>query len=237
VTVLALGSQHTALLDGSGLCWALLSPAHERSGYRVLALDRVQGCAAIPHYAFTAQSRLMSRHCHHDRSSRPSSLALCSPPSRRGLARLMLVARPQRRPALTAAARSAWAGSRSGRRNGLGRTKNKGEEEARCLCYVGDVSPKKLGQDTDGEVHAGWSMLRNMLSYKSIATGGVMRVVPERYSFQTCSVCGCIPASSPKGLGALGVRQWRCDECGTLHDRDINGARNIEIAGAERRPR
>jgi hypothetical protein len=37
-------------------------------------------------------------------------------------------------------------------------------------------------------------------------------------------------------LGALGVRQWRCDECATLHDRDINSARNIEIAGAERRP-
>jgi putative transposase len=79
-------------------------------------------------------------------------------------------------------------------------------------------------------------MLSNLLSYKSIATGGVMRVVPERYSCQTRSVCGCIPASSPKGLGALGVRQWRCDGCGTLHDRDINGARNIEIAGAEPRP-
>jgi hypothetical protein len=46
---------------------------------------------------------------------------------------------------------------------------------------------------------AGWSMLSNVLSYKSIATGGVMRVVAERYSSQTCSVCGCIPASSPKG--------------------------------------
>ena len=104
--------------------------------------------------------------------------------------------------------------------------------------YVGDVSPKKLAKTPMAKsVHdAGWSMLRNMLSYKSIATGGVMRVVPERYSSQTCSVCGCIPATGPKGLGALGVRQWRCEECGTLHDRDINGALNIEIAGAERRP-
>jgi transposase len=37
---------------------------------------------------------------------------------------------------------------------------------------------------------AGWSMLRNMLSYKSIATGGVMRVVPERYSSHSARV-GC----------------------------------------------
>jgi Putative transposase DNA-binding domain len=66
---------------------------------------------------------------------------------------------------------------------------------------------------------------------------GVMRVVPERYCSRTCSACRCIPASRPKGLGALGVRQWRCDACGTLHDRDVNGVRNIEIAGAERRPR
>jgi hypothetical protein len=28
---------------------------------------------------------------------------------------------------------------------------------------------------------AGWSVLRNVLSYKSIATGGFTRVVPERY--------------------------------------------------------
>jgi hypothetical protein len=32
-----------------------------------------------------------------------------------------------------------------------------------------------------------------------IATGSVMRVVAERCSSQTCSVCRCIPASSPKG--------------------------------------
>jgi putative transposase len=61
-----------------------------------------------------------------------------------------------------------------------------------------------------------------------------MRVVPERDNSQTCS--GCIPASSPKGSSALGVRQWRCEACGTLQDRDINGARISEIAGAERRP-
>jgi putative transposase len=86
--------------------------------------------------------------------------------------------------------------------------------------YVGDVSSSKLAKtNTAKSVYdAGWSMLRNMVSYKSIATGGMMRNVSERYPSQTGSVCGCIPASSPK-LGALGIRQWRCDDCGTLHDR------------------
>ena len=104
--------------------------------------------------------------------------------------------------------------------------------------YVGDVSPMRLAKTRMAKSvgDAGWSMLRNMLSYKSIATGGVMRVVSERYSSQVCSACGVIPAGSPKGLGALGVRQWRCDECGTVHDRDVNAARNILIAGVERHP-
>ena len=52
-----------------------------------------------------------------------SSVTPGSTPSRRGLARLRPVAPAQRRPALTAAERGASAGSRSGRRNALGRTK------------------------------------------------------------------------------------------------------------------
>jgi transposase len=71
------------------------------------------------------------------------------------------------------------------------------------------VSPKRLAKTrTAKSVHdAGWSVLRNMLTYKSIATGGVMRVVPERYSSRTCSVCGCtiriqIPAVGQEGPDA-----------------------------------
>jgi transposase len=47
---------------------------------------------------------------------------------------------------------------------------------------VADVSPKKLVKTQMAKrVHdAGPSMLRSMLSCKSIATGGVMRVVPQR---------------------------------------------------------
>src|SRR5438132_1038957 len=114
---------HTVVVDGSRLFWAFLSPVHERLGYRALVPARIQGDAVFPHSSLTAQSRLTSRRSSRDQSSRPSSLAPGSPPSRRGLARGELAARAQRRPALTAAARGAPAGSRSGRRNGLGRTK------------------------------------------------------------------------------------------------------------------
>ena len=90
VTVPALGL-HTVFVDGSRLFWALPSPVHERLGYRVLVPDRIQGDAVLPHSSFTAQSRITSRRsC--GQSSRSSSLAPCSPPSRRGLAKTELAA-------------------------------------------------------------------------------------------------------------------------------------------------
>ena len=65
VTVPTLGI-HTRSVDWSRLFWALLSPVHERLGYRVLAPDRIQGDAVLPHSFFTAQSRITSRHSSRD---------------------------------------------------------------------------------------------------------------------------------------------------------------------------
>jgi transposase len=48
----------------------------------------------------------------------------------------------------------------------------------------------------------GWAILRNMLSYKSIATGGVVRVASERGNSQGCSCWASIPGSGLKGMGA-----------------------------------
>ncbi|MDD2610305.1 MAG: zinc ribbon domain-containing protein [Giesbergeria sp.] len=53
----------------------------------------------------------------------------------------------------------------------------------------------------------------------------------QAYSTQTCSCCGVIPASSPKGRAGLGIRAWTCSDCGAAHDRDVNAARNILTAG------
>jgi len=104
--------------------------------------------------------------------------------------------------------------------------------------YVGDVSASKLAgtQMAKSIYDAGWAMLRKMLAYKSIATGGVMRIVSERWTSQACSCCGGIPGSSPKGMSALGIRHWVCSDCGETHDRDVNAARNILRVGLERQP-
>lgn len=99
--------------------------------------------------------------------------------------------------------------------------------------FVGDVSSTKLVKTKMAKsvLDAGWGMLKDQLKYKAIAQSVVFEVVNESYSTQTCSCCGVIPDSSPKGRSGLGIREWVCSECGAEHLRDINAARNILAAG------
>ena len=102
--------------------------------------------------------------------------------------------------------------------------------------FVGDVASAKLVKTkmAKSTLDAGWSMFKTMLEYKSHQAGIVFEVVNEAYSTQICSCCGAIPASSPKGRAGLGIREWACSECATVHDRDVNAARNILAAGHRR---
>ena len=101
------------------------------------------------------------------------------------------------------------------------------------LIVVGNVSSKALVKTNMAKsvLDAGWSMLKTQLDAKSKAMQGVFLEVNEAYSTQACSCCGSISASSPKGRAGLGIREWTCADCGTLHDRDVNAARNILAAG------
>jgi IS605 OrfB family transposase len=100
---------------------------------------------------------------------------------------------------------------------------------------VGDVNSQKLALTNMAKsIHdASWSTFRNMLSYKAIRHGGRFVEVSERLSTQTCSECGSLPPSRPKGIAGLGIREWTCDDCGTVHDRDVNAARNILRVGLD----
>lgn len=102
---------------------------------------------------------------------------------------------------------------------------------------VGNVSASKLAKTRMAKsvLDAGWSSFRAMLAYKAIAHQVEYAEVDEAYSSQVCSACGSLPTSRPRGIADLGVREWRCDDCGTTHDRDVNAARNI-LLGATRRP-
>jgi transposase len=70
-------------------------------------------------------------------------------------------------------------------------------------------------------------MLKNFLKYKSQQAAREFEVVSERNTSVTCSACGAL--SGPRGVNGLIVRSWICRDCGELHDRDVNAARNILI--------
>lgn len=104
------------------------------------------------------------------------------------------------------------------------------------LIVVGDVSSSKLAKTKMAKsvLDAGWYMLKTQLQYKANARAVLFEEVNEKYTTQTCSCCGCISHSSPKGRAGLGIREWMCSECGALHDRDVNAAKNILALGHKR---
>lgn len=103
------------------------------------------------------------------------------------------------------------------------------------LIIIGDVSASKLAKTRMAKsvLDAGWSGFKAMLFYKAIRHGGRVIEVSERLSSQVCSECGSLPPSRPRGIADLGKRVWNCDNCGTLHDRDVNAARNIRRVGLD----
>lgn len=80
---------------------------------------------------------------------------------------------------------------------------------------------------------AATSMFRSMLSYKASARQHWYVEVDETNTTRTCSSCGEIPASAPKGLKGLSIREWVCSSCNAVHDRDINAALNILRIGRD----
>jgi putative transposase len=98
-----------------------------------------------------------------------------------------------------------------------------------ALIAVGDVNPSSLAKTwmAKSVFDVGWAMFRTQLGYKASRHRAVYLDIDEKFTTQTCSRCGIVPDSSPKGIGALGMRTWKCSGCGASHDRDINAARNV----------
>lgn len=90
---------------------------------------------------------------------------------------------------------------------------------------------KRFGKSVTSSGHG---QLRSMLAYKSSACGTAYDEPVSKNSTRTCSACGCL--SGPTGWAGLSVRNWTCQECGTLHDRDTNAATNTLNFGAGAAP-
>ena len=71
-----------------------------------------------------------------------------------------------------------------------------------------------------------WGSFRRQLSYKQEWRGQRLIAVDRWYrSSQACHVC------HERTKNDLSTRVWRCDCCGTLHDRDHNAAINVLVEG------
>lgn len=74
---------------------------------------------------------------------------------------------------------------------------------------------------------ASWSEFVRQLEYKAHWYGRALVGMDRWYpSSKRCSDCGHTVAAMP-----LNVREWTCPECGSIHDRDVNAARNVLAAG------
>ena len=105
-----------------------------------------------------------------------------------------------------------------------------------ALIVIGDLSASKLVKTKMAKsvLDTGFSALKTMLKYKCENAGVLFEEVSEKFTTQVCSSCGEITASSPKGRADLRIREWKCVNCGTAHDRDKNSALNILALGHER---
>ncbi len=74
---------------------------------------------------------------------------------------------------------------------------------------------------------ASWSEFVRQLEYKANGYGRTLIGIDRWYpSSKRCADCGHTVTALP-----LSVREWTCPDCGTIHDRDVNAARNILAAG------
>jgi putative transposase len=94
------------------------------------------------------------------------------------------------------------------------------------LNVSGMVKNRKLARAISD---AGWYSFRQMIEGKSIRYGRDFQVISRwEPTSQRCSSCGQLGGKKP-----LDVREWTCLHCGATHDRDINAAINIQVAGGQ----
>jgi len=96
---------------------------------------------------------------------------------------------------------------------------------------IEDLSVKGLGKTNLAKsvFDAGMGLFRRMLEYKADRGSRTIIVIDRWFpSSQLCSVNGCDYRTQ---VLTLGDRVWTCPQCGTIHHRDVNAARNIEAEG------
>jgi putative transposase len=99
--------------------------------------------------------------------------------------------------------------------------------------YTEDIAVSGLARTRLAKsVHdAGWSQLLRLIEEKCQRHGRYFAKIGRfEPTSQVCSACGVKDGPKP-----LEVREWTCAACGTVHDRDVNAAKNILALGRRER--
>ncbi|HEY1389729.1 MAG TPA: RNA-guided endonuclease TnpB family protein [Ktedonobacterales bacterium] len=101
--------------------------------------------------------------------------------------------------------------------------------ENQTIC-IESLSVKAMGRHPTlaKAIHdVGWGEFVRQLEYKAAWYGRTLVKIDKWYpSSRRCATCGHILDSL-----SLDTRQWTCPECGHIHDRDVNAAKNILAVG------
>ena len=105
-------------------------------------------------------------------------------------------------------------------------------DENQIIC-IEDLKVKDMMNDSKlarNISDVSWSRFVSMLIYKADWYNRKVIKVPSAYpSSQLCSKCGYKNSITRD----LAIRKWTCPKCGSVHDRDINAAKNILSKGIE----
>ncbi|MET8153005.1 IS607 family element RNA-guided endonuclease TnpB [Actinoplanes sp. NPDC049668] len=94
------------------------------------------------------------------------------------------------------------------------------------LNVIGMLANRRLARHV---ADAGFAEIRRQLAYKTVWNGGRLLVADRWYpSSKTCSGCGAVKAKL-----ALSEREYHCEVCGLVIDRDRNAALNLAALAAE----
>ena len=111
------------------------------------------------------------------------------------------------------------------RKDFLHKTSTKLIRENQTICLE-DLNVKGMMKNRKLAKHigdVGWGIFFQFLKYKSDWYGkNIIKIGRFEPSSKTCSKCGYVK----KDL-SLKDREWKCPDCGSEHDRDINAAINI----------
>jgi len=109
-------------------------------------------------------------------------------------------------------------------------TKLIGEYDVICVETLAVQNMQKSGSLARGISDVAWGNLVRKLQYKAEWYGKTVVKIDRWFpSTKRCSDCGHTCDKLP-----LEIREWKCEECGASHDRDVNAAKNISRVGQTR---